>query len=77
MMLWMLRSIESLQNAVAEPISESLGPKAKVLTVESHGDEIHGLALCPGRVVSFVLSAQRDHISTKDLLTLKINKISN
>jgi len=71
----MLRSIESLQTSIKGPLSKSLGPKAKVLTVEAHGENIKGLALCPGKVVKYILNAQDNRITTKDLLTLKVNKV--
>ncbi len=67
----MLNSVESLRNQVSEPLGKFLGPKTKVLTVESHGEEVRGLAFCPGRVVRYVFREDLQKLSTSDLLTLR------
>jgi|TARA_X000000950_G_scaffold98060_1_gene123988 hypothetical protein len=41
-----------------------------MLTAEVHGSEVRGLAICPGRVVRYVLDAQKSHLDTVDLLRL-------
>ena len=66
--MFMLRSIEKLQDKVKGPLSERFGPKARILTVEFYGTEIRGLAFCPGRVVKYVFQCQTDKFSTYDLL---------
>ncbi|QNJ31759.1 hypothetical protein SynPROS91_01385 [Synechococcus sp. PROS-9-1] len=47
-----------------------MGPKAKILTAEVHGDEVRGLALCPGKVIRYVFAAQTQRLRTKALLSL-------
>lgn len=66
----MLRSVDSLRNEVSGPLTFSMGPKAKILTTEVHGDEVRGLALCPGKVVQYVFTAQHQRLRTKALLSL-------
>jgi|TARA_B100001778_G_C18062985_1_gene395034 hypothetical protein len=41
-----------------------------MLTAEVHGSEVRGLAICPGRVVRYVLDAQKSNLDTVDLLRL-------
>tara|TARA_B100001939_G_C16586500_1_gene465059 strand:- start:181 stop:333 length:153 start_codon:yes stop_codon:yes gene_type:complete len=41
-----------------------------MLTAELHGEEVRGLAFCPGRVVRFVLDSQTHRMRTVDLLRL-------
>ena len=41
-----------------------------MLTAEVHGTEVRGLALCPGRVVRFVMDEQLKHLQVADLLRL-------
>jgi len=41
-----------------------------MLTAELHGEEVRGLAFCPGRVVRFVLDSQTNRMRTVDLLRL-------
>ena len=54
----MLRSVDSLTTEISGPLTSRLGPKAKILTAEVHGDEVRGLALCPGKVIRYVFAAQ-------------------
>ena len=51
----MLRSVDALKRLVHEPLSASCGPQARMLTAEVHGGLICGLAICPGRVVRYVM----------------------
>ena len=64
----MLRSIENLYAKVKGPLTETCGPKARILTVESHGNEIRGLASCPGKVVKYVFQCQTSKFLTYDML---------
>ena len=64
----MLRSIENLYAKVKGPLTETYGPKARILTVESHGNEIRGLAFCPGKVVKYVFQCQTSKFLTYDML---------
>ena len=41
-----------------------------MLTAEMHGTEVRGLALCPGRVVRFVLDDELQRLQVADLLRL-------
>jgi len=66
----MLRSVDSLRDEVTGPLSARIGPKAKILTTELHGDEVRGLALCPGSVIQYVFAAQTKQLRTKALLSL-------
>ena len=66
----MLRSVDSLLCEVTGPLQERCGPQARVLTAEVHGDEVRGLAFCPGRVLRYVLAASKRRIKTTDLLRL-------
>ena len=66
----MLRSVDRLLCEVTGPLQERCGPQARVLTAEVHGDEVRGLAFCPGRVLRYVLAASNRRIKTTDLLRL-------
>ena len=66
----MLRSVDRLLCEVTGPLQERCGPQARVLTAEVHGDEVRGLAFCPGRVLRYVLAASKRRIKTTDLLRL-------
>lgn len=66
----MLRSVDRLLHEVTGPLQDRCGPQARVLTAEVHGDEVRGLAFCPGKVIRYVLGARNKRIKTKDLLRL-------
>ena len=66
----MLKSVDSLQRAVSGPLTQCCGSNARMLTAELHGEEVRGLAFCPGRVVRFVLDSQTHRMRTVDLLRL-------
>ena len=66
----MLRSVDRLLCEVTGPLQERCGPQARVLTAEVHGEEVRGLAFCPGRVLRYVLAASNRRIKTTDLLRL-------
>ncbi len=69
--LLMLQSTEYLFNIVSGPLDDCFGPNAKVLTVETHGEEVRGLALCPGKVVRYVFNAQTRSFKSAELLSIK------
>ena len=69
-MVCMLKSTDLLQRKVSEPLAKTFGPRSKVLTVEAHGNEIRGFALCPGKIVKYVLDAQCRRLSTADHLVI-------
>ena len=66
----MLRSVDSLRTELSAPLTSRMGPKAKILTAEVHGDEVRGLALCPGKVIRYVFAAQTQRLHTQALLSL-------
>ena len=66
----MLRSVDSLRLEVTAPLKDRCGPQARVLTAELHGDEVRGLAFCPGKVMRYVLVAQNRKLKTTELLKL-------
>ena len=66
----MLKSVDTLRDALSGPLSDCCGSQVRMLTAELHGEEVRGLAICPGRVVRFVLDAQTRRLSTVDLLRL-------
>ena len=66
----MLKSVDALRRAVSGPLADACGPQVRMLTAEVHGSEVRGLALCPGRVVRFVMQARSQQLKTVDLLRL-------
>ena len=66
----MLRSVDALRRVIGGPLQDACGPQARILTAEVHGSEVRGLALCPGRVVRFVMDERIQHLQTADLLRL-------
>ena len=66
----MLKSVDTLRHAISGPLEEACGPLTRMLTAEVHGSEVRGLALCPGRVVRFVMDEQLKHLQVADLLRL-------
>ena len=66
----MPKSIDALRRAVHGPLQDACGPEVRMLTAEVHGAEVRGLALCPGRVVRFVMDEQQAQLHTADLLRL-------
>jgi len=66
----MLKSVDTLRQAVTGPLTDRCGSQARMLTAELHGEEVRGLALCPGRVVRFVMNARTRRLRTDDLLRL-------
>ena len=66
----MLKSVDALRLAIRGPLEEACGSQARMLTAEVHGTEVRGLALCPGRVVRFVMDEQRQRLQVADLLRL-------
>ena len=66
----MLKSVDALRDVVSGPLHDACGPQARMLTAEVHGTEVRGLALCPGRVVRFVMVEQQQRLQVADLLRL-------
>lgn len=66
----MLRSVDRLCREVIGPLQDRCGPQARVLTAEVHGDEVRGLAFCPGKVLRYVLEAEGRRLKTTSLLRL-------
>ena len=66
----MLKSVDALRRTIRGPLEEACGPQARMLTAELHGTEVRGLALCPGRVVRFVMDERLQHLQIADLLRL-------
>ena len=69
----MLRSVDRLCRQVIGPLQDRCGPHARVLTAEVHGDEVRGLAFCPGKVLRYVLEAENRRLKTTALLRLARN----
>ena len=69
-LLSMLRSVDLLLREVSGPLQDRCGPQARVLTAEVHGDEVRGLAFCPGKVLRYVLAARNRRIKTTEMLRL-------
>ena len=70
----MLCSVDALQQAVSGPLEDRCGPQARTLTVELHGAEVRGLAICPGRVMRYFFDSQKKRFRTTDLLRLMTAK---
>ena len=66
----MLKSVDALRHAISRPLEDACGPQARMLTAEVHGTEVRGLALCPGRVVRFVMDERLQRLQVADLLWL-------
>ena len=66
----MLRSVDALRRAVSGPLTDICGPQARMLTAEVHGTEVRGLALCPGRVVRYVMDERLQRLQIDDRLRL-------
>ena len=66
----MLRSVDRLCRQVIGPLQDRCGPQARVLTAELPGDEVRGLAFCPGKVLRYVLEAKGQRFKTTSLLRL-------
>ncbi len=66
----MLRSVDALRQQLSEPLTDRCGPQARMLTAEVHGGLVCGLAICPGRVVRYVLDDRTRRLKTVDLLRL-------
>ena len=66
----MVKSVDALRRAVSVPLVDACGPQVRMLTAEVHGSEVRGLALCPGRVVRFVMYGRSQRLKTVDLLRL-------
>ena len=66
----MLKSVDALRAAISGPLLDACGPQARMLTAEVHGTEVRGLALCPGRVVRFVMDERLKRLQVADLLRL-------
>ncbi len=72
----MLKSTESLRRTLTGPLGDCCGPEAELLKVEIHGEEVRGTALCPGKIVKFVLDAQSRRLKTEDILKVAKPRIS-
>ena len=66
----MLKSVDALRHAISGPLEDACGPQARMLTAEVHGMEVRGLALCPGRVVRFIMDERMQRLQVADLLRL-------
>ena len=66
----MLKSVDALRHSISGPLEDACGPQARMRTAEVHGTEVRGLALCPGRVVRFVMDEQLQRLQVADLLRL-------
>lgn len=66
----MLKSVDQLRDLLSGPLVERLGSEVKLITAEVHGNEFRGLALCPGRVVKYVVKAKTRRLKTFDILKI-------
>jgi len=57
--------------AIARQLSSHRGEAVQVVKADvARGQRIHGLAVCPGRVISFVLDAVTGSVQMRNLLEL-------
>ena len=66
----MLKSVDALRLVIRGPLEDACGPQARMLTAEVHGTEVRGLALCPGRVVRYVMDERLQRLQINDRLRL-------
>ncbi len=66
----MLGSVTSLRRKVLGPLKKACGPRPKLLTIEVHGNDVKGLALISGKVVSYVLEAQSNQFKVSEMLSV-------
>ncbi|MCB4410794.1 hypothetical protein [Synechococcus sp. MU1611] len=66
----MLKSVDALRLVIRGPLEDACGPQARMLTAEVHGTEVRGLAICPGRVVRFVMDERLQRLQIDDRLRL-------
>ena len=66
----MLKSVDALRHVISGPLEDACGPQARMLTAEVHGTEVRGLALCPGRVVRYVMDERLQRLQIDDRLRL-------
>ena len=66
----MLKSVDALLLVIRGPLEDACGPQARMLTAEVHGTEVRGLALCPGRVVRYVMDERLQRLQIDDRLRL-------
>ena len=66
----MLKSVDALRLVIRGPLEDACGPQARMLTAEVHGTEVRGLALCPGRVVRYVMDERLQRLQNDDRLRL-------
>jgi hypothetical protein len=66
----MLKSVDALRLVIRGPLEDACGPQARMLTAEVHGTEVRGLALCPGRVVRYVMDERLQRLQIDDRLRL-------
>mgnify|MGYP001247700265 FL=1 len=66
----MLKSVDALRHVISGPLQDACGPQARMLTAEVHGTEVRGLALCPGRVVRYVMDERLQRLQIDDRLRL-------
>ncbi|MCB4395045.1 hypothetical protein FZZ91_03705 [Synechococcus sp. HB1133] len=66
----MLKSVDALRLVIRGPLEDACGPQARMLTAEVHGTEVRGLALCPGRVVCYVMDERLQRLQIDDRLRL-------
>lgn len=67
----MLKSVDSLKEAVSGPLLQSFGSDTRVINLSVYGTEVRGLALCPGRVVRFVFESKSRSLRCEEVLAVK------
>lgn len=73
----MISSVSSLTRIVHEPLCNALGSEYRLLSVELHGHDIHGIVLVPGRALRYVLNSITNEFRYQAFLSLiKISDIT-
>jgi len=59
---------------VRRELLRQMGSHTQVISLEPQGDrQLRGLAVCSGRILSYVLDAQSSRLSTKPLFNLLLH----
>ena len=66
----MLGSVSSLTSKVQDPLETACGSGCRVISIEMHGQNIHGLAFIPGKVIRYVYESKTQELRFKSVLSL-------
>ena len=72
--LWLVMAVQALpemREVLRRELLRELGSPSQVISLEQRGDRhVRGVAVCSGRVLSFVLDAQSQRLRTSPLFDL-------